>query len=208
MVTNIRFSKLAVMSVLIVAASLFLVNTSYAGKQKFSELESYTIKYKVVEGSKQADITAYSQDWGRCVVQISGNEKSIVLNNDNEQVAIFIDQANNQGIKTVNPNLKDVVAKMKGKSPKEFSDELMINLGGKVVGNKMVAGEKCTNWELQGTSTCLTDDGITIETIVPGKFAQTLLELKRNEPGPKDACDYSKVSIQEVDPKTLMQQPQ
>jgi len=134
------------------------------------------------------------------------NKKIITKVTDDGQSIISINLEDNTGTMMKNPMFEMVMQGMKGKDPKKFGEEMMKKIGAKVVGEKVVAGEKCKIWELPGLAkTCVTDDGITLESVseVVG-MSEVVTEIKRNDPGPNSAYEIGDAKIEELDVKGLV----
>jgi len=197
---------------------LIIVFTSFSSNadstQKMHELESYYVTYKIsgnAEGSKQHA----SQDYGRkqCWIEkseinifdntVKKNEKVITTLENGDQWIITINLDDNTGTRMKNPMYKELASGMKGKSPKEFGEQFMKQMGGKVVGEKTVNDEKCTEWTLMGgATTCVTDDLIAVESgadMAGISIKEVATEVKRNNPGPEGICDIGNAKIKEMD---------
>jgi len=212
---------LTLLGIFIVSSFLVLsFSTTVDAQQKMHTLKNYSVNYELggnAKGSKQY----YSQDYGRtqCWVEkseisimgntINKNEKVITYIKDGDQWITTIEIDKNTGTKMKNPMYKSISEGIKGKNPKEFSEEFMKQLGGKVVGEKTVNGEKCTEWALMGAATtCITKDQITVESIanMAGiSMSEVATKVKRNDPGPKDICSVGNAKIEEIDLGQMMQ---
>ncbi|MDA2920107.1 hypothetical protein MYX76_11555 [Desulfobacterota bacterium AH_259_B03_O07] len=187
--------------------------------KKLHPLESYCVTYKL-EGMMKGIKTVYSKNWGKNRVEITKaelkvpgvdmvqkeNKKVIIKVTDDGQSIISINLEDNTGTTMKNPMFEMVMQGMKGKDPKKFGEEIMKKMGAKVVGEKVVAGEKCKIWELPGLAkTCITDDGITLESISEAVgMSEVATEIKRNDPGPNSAYEIGDAKIEEIDMKGLM----
>jgi len=200
---------------------LFFATSSQAADQKMHTLKNYSVNYELggnTTGSKQQ----YSQDYGRTICWIEKSETSIMGNSqkrnvkvityvkDGDQWIITIELDKNTGTKMKNPMYKAIAGGMKGKNPKEFSEGFMKQMGGKVVGEKTVNGEKCKEWTLMGgASTCVTEDQIVVESkadMAGISISEVATEVKRNDPGPKGICDLGNAQIEEMDLGQMMGQ--
>lgn len=194
---------------------------SGAAEQKLHPLETYTVKYKI-EGNAKGEKTQYSKDWGRtlCWKEVSEatmpgvgtvkkNEQIVTTIKDGEQWIYTVNLGDNTGTKIKNPMFSEIYASMVGKDPKEFSEKFMTDMGGKIVGEKVVNGEKCKLWEIGGgAKACVTDDLITVESSVDMagiSVKETAIEVKRNSPEPDNICDLGSAKIVETDIKEKMQ---
>ena len=192
--------------------STFSVNAD--SQQKMHGLENYYVTYEIsgnAEGSKQHA----SQDYGRKLcwiekseINVSGNtikknEKVITFLEDGDQWIITINLDDNTGTKMKNPMYKELSTEMRGKSPKEFSEQFMKQMGGKVTGEKTVNDEKCTQWKLMGgATTCVTDDLIAVEfgaDMAGISIKEVATDVKRNYSGPEGICDIGNAKIKQVD---------
>lgn len=188
---------------------------SVGQEQKYHSLESYTVKYKI-EGNSTGEKTEYSGDWGRtlCWVENSQtklpeggtlkvNEKVITKIEGTNQWIIKINLADNAGTRMRNPMFPEIYKRIKGKDPGEFSREFMTNMGAKRIGEKVVDGEKCSEWQIgEGAKTCITDDVVRLESsLVLDKMSisETATDLKRNVPAPPGICEMGTASITETD---------
>ncbi len=202
-------------AILLLAGAFVLLAETGGAAEKYHPLESYTVEYKM-EGVNAGEKTHYSQKWGNlvCWVEVSElnmpgapaqkkNEKVITYVEDGQQWIITINQDDNTGTKMKNPMFEGVTAGMEGKTPKEFSEQFMKQLGGKVIGEKTVNGEKCTEWELMGGArTCITPDQISVESgmdMAGIKMKETAVKINRNDGGPKDICDPGDAKLKEMD---------
>jgi hypothetical protein len=203
---------------LIVAS--FATNSS-AADQKMHPLKNYFVNYELsgnTIGSKQQ----YSQNYGRTICWVEKSETNIMGNSqkknekviskieDGDQWIITIDLVKNTGTKMKNPMYAVFAAGMKGKDPKEFSEELMKQMGGKVVGEKTVNSEKCIEWTLMGgATTCVTEDLITVEStanMAGISISEVATEVKRNDSGPQGICSPGDASVKEMDLGQIMGQ--
>jgi len=190
-------------------------NSGSAQEQKYHPLESYEVKYKI-EGNSTGQKTEYSGDWGRtlCWVEVSEaklpegppvkiNEKVVTKIEGGEQWIVQISLADNTGTRVKNPMFPEIYKRIKGKDPKVFTTEFMTNAGAKKVGEKTIAGEKCSEWEIgKGAKTCLTDDLIRVESSLVLEnlsIKETAVEIKRNVPEPPDICSTGSAVITETD---------
>lgn len=184
------------------------------GQQKFHELESYSVKY-MLEGGTEGIKNHYSRNWGNtiCMIEVSEtempggslikkNEKVITRVQDGEQWIYTINLDTNTGTRMKNPVYKSLVEQMEGNSPREFSEQFIKQMGGKVVGEDTVLGEKCTEWDIMGVSrVCVTEDLITLKTSAKMSgvsLSETAIEVKRNEPGPAEACEIGDAKITDL----------
>jgi len=219
---NAIFSKLGYLGVFLVFSFIALsFAVSSQAEQKMHPLKSYFVNYEM-GGNSKGEKQQYSQNYGRTIcwvekseISVMGNsanknEKVITKIEDGDQWIITIDLGKNTGTKMKNPMYKGLVAGMKGKDPKEFSEELMKQMGGKVVGEKTVNGEKCTEWTLMGgATTCVTEDLITVEStanMAGISISEVATEVKRNDSGPQGICSPGDATIKEMDLGQMMGQ--
>lgn len=208
-------------ALLLVIAFVISVQSSRA-EQKYTTIKNFSVKYKL-EGNNVGEKTHYSQDYGRlnCWVEVSEltmpgagtvkkNEKVITYIKDGEQWIITINRDDNTGTKMKNPLFQSFAASMEGKSPKEYSEQFMTRMGGKVVGEKTINGEKCKEWSLMaGANTCITDDQIVVESstnIGPISIKETAVKINRNDAGPKGICDIGDAKLTELDLSKMLGQ--
>jgi hypothetical protein len=215
----------------VLGASLLLLSIVFVlsaepgrAEQKFHPLKNYSVEYKL-EGITVGTKNHYSQKWGNlvCWVEVSEttmpggsavkrNEKIITYVKDGEQWIVTINLDDNTGTKMKNPMFATIAAGMKSKSPEEFSEEFMTRMGGKVVGEKVVNGEKCKEWTLMGgANTCITPDQISVETsanMAGITMKETAVKVKRNDSGPSGICDIGDSKLKEMDLSNMMQQQQ
>ncbi|MEQ9618750.1 MAG: hypothetical protein RIG61_06215 [Deltaproteobacteria bacterium] len=197
---------------------------SHAQEQKLHPLKTYSAKYKI-EGNVEGEKIQYSKDWGRTICwkevseitmanvgSIKKNEKIITLIDNGEQWIYTINLDDNTGTKMKNPMFGEIYKSMQGRDPKEFSEEFMTGMGGKVTGETVVNGEKCKEWELKGGArACVTEDLITVESSVDTagvSIKETAVEVKRNASEPGDICKIGNAKITETDMRELMKQNQ
>lgn len=200
------------------------ISSSHAEEQKLHPLKSYSAKYKI-EGNAVGEKIQYSKDWGRTVCwkevseitlpemgTIKKNEKIITLIDKGEQWIYSINLSNNTGTKMKNPMFSDIYKSIQGRDPKEFSEEFMTGMGGKVIGERVIKGEKCKEWEMTGgAKACVTEDLITIESSVDMagiSIKETAVEVKRNASEPGDVCEIGNAKITETDISEIMKQKQ
>jgi len=203
----------------ILLASMLVVmcgggDLSFAQEQKYHPLESYEVKY-MIEGNSNGEKTEYSGDWGRtlCWVEVSEaklpeghpvkiNEKVITKIDGGEQWIVKINLDDNTGTKVKNPMFPEIYKRINGKDPKVFTKEFMTNAGAKLVGEKTVGGQKCSEWEIgKGARTCLTEDLIRVESSLVLEnlsVKETAVEIKRNVPPPPDICSTGNALITET----------
>jgi len=218
-VHNAIFSKLGYPSAIFIIF-LFAVSfaaNSQAADQNMHPLKNYSVNYELggnTTGSKQQ----YSLDYGRTICWIEKSETSIMGNSqkrnvkvityvkDGDQWIISIELDKNTGTKMKNPMYKAITGGMKGKTPQE----IMKQMGGKVVGEKTVNGEKCKEWTLMGgASTCVTEDQIVVESkadMAGISISEVATEVNRNDPGPKGICSVGDAKIEEIDLGQMMGQ--
>jgi len=218
---NAIFSKLgypAAIFIFTVMTVSFAID-GRASEQKMHTLKNFSVNYKLggnTTGSKQQ----YYLDYGRTICWIEKSETSIMGNlqkrnlkvityvKDGDQWIITIELDNNTGTKMKNPMYKAIAGGMKGKTPKEFSEGFMKQMGGKVVGEKTVNGEKCKEWTLMGgASTCVTEDQIVVESkadMAGISITEVATEVNRNDPGPKGICSVGDAKIEEIDLGQMM----
>ncbi len=205
---------------LIPLAALTLLSSAYTSRaqdQKYHPIESYSVRYKIA-GNSTGEKTEFSGDWGRTLcwketVEIKRpggtplriNEKVITKIKGGDQWVTKINTDDNAGTKAKSPVFPRIYERIKGKDPVEFMKELITGSGAKRLGEKTVAGEKCTEWELrEGASTCLTDDLIRVEsTLVTDELSvtETAIEVKRNVPELDGVCSIGTAVITETEIK-------
>jgi len=205
--------------ILVLISLLFLsLAVKTQAQPKMHELENYYVTYEF-SGNSTGSKQHASRDFGRkqCWIEksemkvegnsIKKNEKVITMLQGGDQWLITIDLDNNTGTRMKNPMYGELAASMEGKNPKEFSEQLMRQMGGKIVGEKTVNGEKCTEWTLMsGARTCVTKDLIAVESgadMAGISITETAAEVKRNDPGPEGICDIGDTKIQEVELGTI-----
>ena len=220
---NAIFSKLGYPAAIFIF-SLFAVSfaaNSQAADQKMHPLKNYSVTYEL-SGNTEGTKSQYSQDYGGTICWIEKSETSIMGNSqkrnvkiityvkDGDQWIITIELDNNTGTKMKNPMYKAIAGGMKGKTPKEFSEGVMKQMGGKVVGEKTVNGEKCKEWTLMGgASTCVTEDQIVVESkadMAGISISEVATKVNRNDPGPKGICSVGDAKIEEIDLGQMMGQ--
>ncbi len=216
---NAIFSKLGYPAAIFIF-TIMTVSFAIDGRtadQKMHTLKNYSVNYELsgnTTGSKQQ----YSQDYGRTICWIEKSETSIMGNSqkrnekvityvkDGDQWIITIELDKNTGTKMKNPMYKAITGGMKGKTPQE----IMKQMGGKVVGEKTVNGEKCKEWTLMGgASTCVTEDQIVVESkadMAGISITEVATEVNRNDPGPKGICSVGDAKIEEIDLGQMMGQ--
>ncbi|MGB2692604.1 MAG: hypothetical protein WBC96_08925 [Thermodesulfobacteriota bacterium] len=213
--------KLFLGTFMIFSCTLLLFTTSGNAEQKMHELENYYVVYDI-SGNTTGTKKHASQDYGRkqCWIEVSDmnimgnsvkkNEKVITMIEGGDQWIITINLDDNTGTKMKNPMYKGLTAGMEGKSPKEFSEQFMKQMGGQQKGQKTVNGEKCTEWTLMGgAKTCVTEDLIALESgadMAGINILEVATEVKRNDPGPKGICDIGDAKIKEIDLGQMMGQ--
>ncbi len=183
----------------------FVISCSQENKEEkpgevFHEVKDYTIKYKL-EGATEGQRLVYSQDWGKCVMEITGNQKIIASMEDGQQFVTSINMDSNTGTKMANPIYQSLLESLNAKTPKEFNFAILEKMGGKVVGEKTILGNNCDVWEMgEGTqSTCLTEDGIILESesnISGTERRQIATEVIRGSTEGVDACDPGDAEIE------------
>lgn len=174
------------------------------------EAESFTVKYDLV-GDPGGTLVVYSQDLGKCILEVRNDRKTMSVIEDDEYYVISIDTTTNKGTKMLNPIYKSMVESLGSKTPKEFTLAVFEQMGGKITGEKTIAGNKCDVWELQegAQKTCMTKDGIILETesnigeIKKGKIAT---EVIRGSTEGVDVCSTGDAEIEEVDISQMLQQ--
>lgn len=202
--------------------SLTIIFTSsvYA-EQKYSELKEYSVTYELSGNSKGTKQHA-SQDWGRkqCWIEksvmtvmgntVNKNEKVISEIKDGNQLITTINLDENAGTEMNNPMFASISKGLKGKTPREYSEQFMKQMGGSVKGKKNINGEECTEWTLMGGAfTCITEDLIAVESganMAGIEILETATEVKRNDPGPQGICDKGDAKIEKIDMSQMMGQ--
>ena len=190
-------------------------------QQKMHPLKNYSVTYEL-SGNTTGTKEHASQDYGRkqCWIETSEmnimgnsvkkNENVITMLEGGDQWIITINLDDNTGTKMKNPMYRSLATDMEGKTPKEFSEEFMKKMGGEVVGEKTVIGEKCTEWTLMGgANTCVTEDLISVESgadMAGISITEVATEVKRNDPGPKGICEIGDAKIKEIDMSQMMGQ--
>lgn len=177
--------------------------------QVFHEVEDYTIKYKL-EGASDAERLVYSQDWGKCVMEITGNQKIIASMENGQQYVTSINIDTNTGTKMANPIYQSLLESLNAKTPKEFNFAILEKMGGKVVGEKTILGNKCQVWEMAegAQKTCLTEDGIILETessVSGTDRRQIATEVIRGSTEGVDACSPGDAKIEVKNMNQLIQ---
>jgi len=174
------------------------------------EAENFTVKYDLV-GGPGGKLAVYSQDLGKCIMEVRNDRITMSVIEDEEYYVISIDTTTNKGTKMLNPIYKSMVESLGAKTPKEFSLAVFEQMGGKITGEKTIAGNKCDVWELQegAQKTCITQDGIILETesnvggIKKGKIAT---EVIRGSTEGVDVCSTGDAEIEQVDISQMIQQ--
>ena len=203
-------SRIAVLSVLILVGFVTACSKDEEETgQKFHEVKEYVITYKMPEGEK----TIYSQNWGRCVAQVTENRKTISLMEGEDQYVVTIDLENKTGTKMQNPIYKSLIEQIGAKDPKEFNMAILEKMGGKIVGEKEILGNKCDEWELMNGAqkSCITEDGIILEigsNMGGTQRVEVATKLQRDTKGGLDACDTSGIELEEVDIQEMFQRQQ
>ncbi len=178
--------------------------------QKLHEVKDYTIKYEM-EGAREGQRLVYSQDWGKCIMEITGSQKIIALMEDGQQYVISIDLDSNTGTKMLNPIYQSLLESLNAKTPKEFNFAILEQMGGKVVGEKNIIGNNCEVWEMmEGVqSSCITEDGIILEsesTASGVERRQVATQVIRGSTEGVDACDPGDAKIEIVNISQMLQQ--
>ena len=106
--------------------------------QKLHEVKDYTIKYEM-EGAREGQRLVYSQDWGKCIMEITGSQKIIALMEDGQQYVISIDLDSNTGTKMLNPIYQSLLESLNAKTPKEFNFAILEQMGGKLLERKTLS---------------------------------------------------------------------
>ncbi len=209
-------------ALLLLAAASFVTAETSSAVDKYHPLENYTVEY-TMEGVNTGKKTQYSKQWGNllCWVEVSEltmpgapaqkrNEKVITYIEDGQQWIITINQDDNTGTRMKNPMFEGITAGMKDKTPKEFSEQFMKQMGGKEIGEKTVNGEKCTEWEIMGgAKTCITPDQISVESgmnMAGISMKETAVKINRKDGGPKDICDPGDAKLKEIDMSQMLGQ--
>lgn len=208
---------------MLLAAAVFAPQAASAQEQALHPLDSFTVKYKI-EGNTVGERIQYSKDHGRmlCIKEesvvtmpdvgtVKKNEKLVTWIDGNDQWIVTANLDDKQGMKMKNPMFAQMYQQMKGKDPKDFNRQYMLDRGGRVTGEKTVNGEKCEVWEVSGSgaTACVTEDFITLETSTKFQdisIKETAVEVKRNAPEPEGLCDLTGLTITETDMNKLMQQ--
>lgn len=200
-----RGFKILNLTILALVLVPFVLSCSQDNKEEepgqvFHEVKDYTIKYKL-EGAKEEERLVYSQDWGKCVMEIVGNQKIIASMENGQQFVTSIDMDSNTGTKMANPIYQSIQESLNAKTPKEFNFAILEKMGGKVVGEKTILGNKCEVWEMgEGVqTTCLTEDGIILEsesTVSGTERRQIATEVIRGSTEGVDACSPGNAKIE------------
>ena len=210
---------------LLTIAFIFCITIIFAdsadAEQKYSELKEYSVSYKLT-GNSEGTKEHASQDWGRkqCWIEksvmtvmgntVNKNEKVISEIKDGNQLITTINLDENAGTEMTNPMFAAMAKGIEGKSPKEYSETFMKQMGGSVKGKKNINGEECTEWTLMGGAfTCITEDLIAVESganIAGIEIVETATEVRRNDPGPAGICDIGNAKIEKIDMSQIMGQ--
>jgi hypothetical protein len=83
-----------------------------------------------MEGAREGQRLVYSQDWGKCIMEITGSQKIIALMEDGQQYVISIDLDSNTGTKMLNPIYQSLLESLNAKTPKEFNFAILEQMGG------------------------------------------------------------------------------
>ncbi|MGB2692605.1 MAG: hypothetical protein WBB48_06400 [Thermodesulfobacteriota bacterium] len=210
-----RGFKILNLTILAMVLVTFVISCSQEKKkeepgQVFDEAKDYTIKYKL-EGANEEERLVYSQDWGKCVMEIVGNQKIIASMENGQQFVTSIDMDSNTGTKMANPIYQSLLESLNAKTPKEFNYAILEKMGGKVVGEKTILGNKCEVWEMgEGVqTTCLTQDGIILESessVSGTERRQIATEVIRGSTEGVDACSPGDAKIEVKNMNQLLQQ--
>ena len=154
---------------------LGIPNESFA-LDKFHSYEKYKTVYKL-SGLKSGEKIFCSKNWGnekvqieRVSVQVSENEKKVINQKvvtkiiDGEQWIYSINLDNNTGNKAKNTAFPKLRESIKGKDPTEFGKYFLKELGGKIIGEKTILGNKCEIWKVATIETCVSEKGVALET--------------------------------------------
>lgn len=210
-----RGFKILNLTILAMVLVTFVISCSQEKKEEepgqvFDEAKDYTIKYKL-EGANEEERLVYSQDWGKCVMEIVGNQKIIASMENGQQFVTSIDMDSNTGTKMANPIYQSLLESLNAKTPKEFNYAILEKMGGKVVGEKTILGNKCEVWEMgEGVqTTCLTQDGIILESessVSGTERRQIATEVIRGSTEGVDACSPGDAKIEVKNMNQLLQQ--
>ena len=194
-------------AVLVFLLTPFVISCSQQkDKQTDSSTEeagTFTIKYDVL-GEPGGKLVVYSQDEGKCIMEASEKQKIISVMEDGDFYVIAVDTTTNKGTKMLNPIYKSLVESVGAKTPREFNMAIFEKMGGKVSGEKTIAGNTCEIWDLPDgmQKTCMTKDGLILETesnIDGVKQGRIATEVIRGSTEGVDACSPGDAEIEFVD---------
>jgi hypothetical protein len=171
------------------------ISTEEAGK--------FTIKYDLL-GEPGGKLVVYSQDEGGCIMEVGEKQTIISVMEDGEFYVIAVDTTTNKGTKMLNPIYKSLIESVGAKTPQEFNMAIFEKMGGKVSGEKTIAGSTCEIWDLPDgmQKTCMTKDGLLLETesnIEGIKRGRIATEIIRGSTEGVDACSPGDAEIEFVD---------
>jgi hypothetical protein len=129
------------------------------------------------------------------------NQKIIASMENGQQFVTSIDMESNTGTKMANPIYQSIQESLNAKTPKEFNFAILERMGGKVIGEKTILGNKCEVWEMgEGAqTTCLTEDGIILESesnVSGTERRQIATEVIRGSTEGVDACSPGDAKIE------------
>jgi len=169
--------------VLVIFSNILLFSQTDNDSNKRYYIESAIIKYKYSGNTTGTEEIQFDK-WGEREYQrlnavtttkffgIKNVQKENTLNILDGDYSYSIDMNNKTGVKTLNAGIT-TVSKISGdKSPRQFGEEMLKRMGGKIIGEEKILGKKCDIWKALGVKVWLWKG-------LPLKVSSKMLGIKR-----------------------------
>ena len=148
-------------------------------------VESAIIKYKI-SGNTTGTEDVYFDNWGERETKITksvtettffgikNKQEENTLNILDGDISYGIDLKKKTGVKTLNAGITTMSAMGNGRSPRTMGKDMLIQMGGKKIGEEEILGKQCEVWKALGTKLWLWKG-------IPLKISSNILGIKRTE---------------------------
>jgi hypothetical protein len=165
------------------ATNSLLFSQSVDDSKKRYYIESAIIKYKYSGNTKGTEEIKFDR-WGEREYQrldavtttkffgIKNVQKENTLNILVGDYSYSIDMENKTGVKTLNAGITTVSEISGDKSPRQFGEDMLKSIGGKIIGEEEILGKKCDIWKAIGVK-------VWIWKGLPLKVSSKILGIKR-----------------------------
>ena len=168
---------------LILFANILLFSQTTNKSNKRYYIESAIIKYKYSGNTIGAEEIRFDK-WGEREYRrldavtttkffgIKNVQKENTLNILTGDYSYSIDMGNKTGVKTLNAGVTTISEISGNKSPRQFGEDMLKQMGGKIIGEEEILGKKCDIWKALGVK-------VWIWKGIPLKVSSKMLGIKR-----------------------------